>query len=158
MIAQHAINKLGNEESTWDEFAPFEVNVLAPERTLFEKLAAVHAAVLSQNPATIGRIGRHYYDVARLLDHDSVLAALNALGPDGRKGLVDDINSRSEAAGWDWQPRPDGGYAKSLAFDTQGPFWGSVGLAYTSALDLVHGERPPLERVLEIVQARSELL
>lgn len=38
-VADHAITVLGEEKSVWEEFVPLDVDVLAPERTLFEKLA-----------------------------------------------------------------------------------------------------------------------
>ena len=51
LVAEHAITVIGEAETAWEEFAPFDVNVLAPERTLFEELAAVHDAA-SRNDTT----------------------------------------------------------------------------------------------------------
>jgi hypothetical protein len=45
LIADFAIDHFGDTADTWAEFIPFAVDVLAPERTLFEKLAALHDGV-----------------------------------------------------------------------------------------------------------------
>lgn len=53
MVADYAITELGETADTWEEFAPFEANVLAPERTLLEKIAAVHDASVRNDTFTL---------------------------------------------------------------------------------------------------------
>ena len=79
MVADYAITHLGEPEDTWEESASFEVNVLAPERTLLEKIAAVHDAAV-RNTETLLKHGRHFYDIDRLLNTASVVQALTRLG------------------------------------------------------------------------------
>lgn len=81
MVADYAITELGETEDTWEEFASFTVNVLAPERTLLEKISAVHDAAIRGDTDTLLKHGRHFYDIDRLLGTPTVVAALDALGP-----------------------------------------------------------------------------
>lgn len=67
LVADHAITILGDDESSWEEFESFSVSVLAPERTLFEKLAAVHDAASRNDTAILLKQGRHFYDIHRLV-------------------------------------------------------------------------------------------
>jgi hypothetical protein len=66
MVAEYAIDELGEQETTWQEFAPVWMEVLAPERTLLEKLALLHnlgARFPDDDVAQqyMARAGRHYY-------------------------------------------------------------------------------------------------
>lgn len=53
------------EKGTYLDLQTFEVKVLAPERTLVEKLFALHGAY---EKGEIEKRVRHYYDVYHLLD------------------------------------------------------------------------------------------
>lgn len=44
MVADYAITDLGEPDDTWEEFANFAANVLAPERTLLEKITVFSLA------------------------------------------------------------------------------------------------------------------
>ncbi len=158
MVAIYAEEAYGDDEGVWEEFASFPVTALAPERTLLEKLAAVHAAVTNNNQETIAQYGRHFYDIGQLLKSEHVRDALSALGTDGVAFLVDDIDRRSEAAGWKWTPRPDGGFADSPAFDDQHEAHSVIQRGYTAALELVHGAAPSLSDVFATVRASRALL
>jgi hypothetical protein len=111
MVADYAITELGETEDTWEEFESFTVNVLAPERTLLEKIAAVHGAAIRSDSSTLLKYGRHFYDIDRLLNTPAVLEALDAFGSNGFAELVEDMNAHSDQAGFSWSPRPDSGYA-----------------------------------------------
>jgi hypothetical protein len=68
-------------DDAWDEFESASVAVLAPERTLLEKLALLHDAA-SRYPDDNARAklligGRHLYDVHKLLSSDDVIATLS---------------------------------------------------------------------------------
>lgn len=158
MVAIYAEEAYGDGESVWEEFASFPVTALAPERTLLEKLAAVHAAATSNDHETIAQYGRHFYDIGQLLTSEHVRDALAALGTEGVASLVDDIDRRSEAAGWKYTPRPDGGFADSPAFDGQHEAHTIVQRGYTAALELVHGVAPSLADVFDTVRANRALL
>lgn len=158
MVADYAITELGEPEDTWEEFASFEVNVLAPERTLLEKIAAVHDAAVRNDTATLLKYGRHFYDIDRLLNTPSVVIKLTSLGRAGFAELVDDINTHSEEAGFSWRPRPEGGYADSPAFDPTHPSHPSILTGYQSAQHLIHGEHVTFEQVLASVVAHRAYL
>ena len=158
MIAIYAEENLGEDATTWAEFAPFEVIALAPERTLLEKIAAVHAAAISDDTAALARVGRHFYDIAQLLQAPTVLAALDALGRGGVEALAVDIDAHSESAGFAWGPRPAGGYADSPAFRADGSAHQVVARSYEAALTLVHGVTPELGEVLATVEANRHRL
>jgi hypothetical protein len=158
MVADYAITELGENEDTWEEFASFMVNVLAPERTLLEKIAAVHDAATRGNTDTLLTHGRHFYDIDRLLSTPAVTEALDALGPSGFAGLVDDINTHSADAGFSWSPRPEGGYADSPAFDPDATAHGAISAGFEAAQGLIHGARISLDDVISIVQTNRERL
>lgn len=165
MVAEYAIGELGEDESVWHEFAPVTIEVLAPERTLLEKCALLHnlgtKIVDSQDDVALeymGRAGRHYYDIERLLSDDSVRAALADLGPDGVAALSENIDEASRAAGWRFEPRPARGYGVSAAFDAAAQCHVHASAGYEAALPMVYGQAPTFEDVLATVLAHRGLL
>lgn len=158
MVADYAITELGETEDTCEEFASFSVNVLAPERTLLEKIAAVHDAAVRGDTATLLKHGRHFYDIDRLLTAVPVVDALDALGPEGFAELVEDINTHSNDAGFSWSPRPDGGYADSPAFDPHAEVREVIRTGFEAAQVLIHGTRISLNDVTATVLANRERL
>jgi hypothetical protein len=117
-----ALNAAGTDLSEFPDLEPFEVVVLHPGRTLFEKLDHVHsvAQALDHDASLVPdpRIGRHFYDVFQLLgdrrvlhllaDHDQVEAILASIGEIARAHF--DASDENAV-------RPDGGFAASPAFD-----------------------------------------
>ncbi len=158
MIAIYADEVLGEGADVWEEFAEFCVNVLAPERTLLEKLAAVHAVASAGDSSSMLKVGRHFYDIVRLLDAPLVTEALEALGVDGVRKLAADVDRHSQTAGFAWSLRPEGGYADSPAFATDAETFPAVARGYEAALSLVYGRRPTLEQVFDSVQRHRQLL
>jgi hypothetical protein len=158
LAAEHAINTLGESETAWEEFAAFTVNVLAPERTLFEKLAAVHDAASRNDRDALLKHGRHFYDIHCLLQDKRVTGALEALGSEGIRALVDDIDSQSAAAGFSSTPRPSEGYVLSAAFDRAHPTHGTIESGYKEAQALIYGDTVPLDVVIDTVHHWRELL
>lgn len=163
MVAEYADSERGEGPDTWEEFAPLTVQVLAPERTLLEKLALLHN-LGSRFPddegarAYMAQAGRHYYDIKCLLDAPAVRLALTNLGPAGVTALVDDINARSEAAGWRYMPRGDGGFADSPAFNPSAPCRTVAERSYVVALSMVYGAKPIYDDCLALVQNSRHLL
>jgi hypothetical protein len=162
MVAEHAIEVLGESPDAWEEFAPVPVDVLAPERTLLEKLALLHdCAMRSPDDEPLQRLqrgGRHLYDVHQLLSNEDVLAALDALGPDGIVMLCADIAQHSQDAGFSYTPRPPGGYGDSPLLDPSSPSRSVLSSGYTAAMALVYGHQPTLDDCLDAIRERSALL
>lgn len=162
MLAEYAIDVLGETGDTWDEFASFEVEVLAPERTLLEKLALLHdAATRSFREDGMGRLargGRHIYDVHRLLSADEVIDALEEAGPQGIAALCADIDENSSSAGFSFTPRPLAGYGESPLLETTPPFRSVLEDGYNAAMSLVYGDQPTLDECLETIRAHSSHL
>jgi len=158
IVADFAVTVLGEDDDGMDEFTPFLVDVLAPERTLLEKVAAVHAAAARQDTAALLKQGRHFYDIDRLLNTTSVTAALSALGRDGLSALVTDIDRQSEEAGFAWAPRPSGGYADSPAFDPAHGSQAAIRRGYQNAMTLIHGQPIDLAAIYATVSRHRNLL
>lgn len=162
LVANHAIDALGEASDGWAEFEPVTIAVLAPERTLLEKLALLHDAV-SRYPdekasAKLHTGGRHLYDIHQLLNSPDVIAALDALGSDGLTQLCQDIDKHSESAGFSYTPRPVTGYGTSPLLDRDSPSAEILRIGYASAMDLVYEPQPDVEECLQSIRTRSALL
>lgn len=158
LVADHAINVLAEDESTWEEFASFQVRVLAPERTLFEKLAAVHDAATRNDTATLLKYGRHFYDIHRLVTDSRVIEALQAMDLVRKLELIEDIDQESKAADFSATPRPEQGYAASSAFDLAHPARNAIEQGYKASQQLIYGKQTSLEEVVASVQQVRDLL
>ncbi|MDQ2839261.1 MAG: nucleotidyl transferase AbiEii/AbiGii toxin family protein [Actinomycetota bacterium] len=162
LVAEYAIGTLGDTETSWEEFLAVPASVLAPERTLLEKLALLHDGA-SRFPDGHARSkllqgGRHLYDVHQLLGSESVLGALRTQGPAGVQALWSDIDEHSQEADFSFTPRPAAGFGGSPLLDNNSP-WQSVGRqGYATAMDLVYGERPSFDDCIEIIRAHASLL
>ncbi|WP_063043772.1 nucleotidyl transferase AbiEii/AbiGii toxin family protein [Nocardia pseudovaccinii] len=162
LVADFAIKHFGDTADTWAEFNQFTVEVLAPERTLFEKLAALHDGV-SRAPeekalAALQRNARHLYDIHCLLSDAQVLAALNALGTDGIAQLCADVDEHSAAAGFSHTPRPAGGFAVSPLVADEHPGRPALEVGYQRAMQLVYGAQPSMLDCLESIRANARIL
>ena len=155
MVADYAIAELREDEDTWEEFASFTVNVIAPERTLLEKISAVHDAAVRGDTKALLKHGRHFYDIDRLLNTPHVI---DALAVSRLEELVEDINAHSADAGFSWSPRPEGGYADSPAFDPQADVREAIFAGFQAAQALIHGIQITLDDVVSTVQANRERL
>ncbi|WP_231999735.1 nucleotidyl transferase AbiEii/AbiGii toxin family protein [Mycobacterium sp. 1245852.3] len=160
IVAEYAIDELEEPEDQWEEFTPFEVNVLGAERTLLEKLSAVHSNASDPElvETKLPQSGRHFYDIHMLLQSEEVRSELVRIGRSGVEALVLDIEERSAAAQWRFVPRPADGYASSPAFASDGPVATAVRSAYLSAEALMYGPVVPLEECLASVHIWAELL
>ena len=95
----------------YHDLVAFDVVVLAPERTLAEKLAFLHHRATAGDVAALAEGARHLYDVAMLLNNADVRSAL--ANGEVIQELMVDIDARSEAAGWPYTLRPELGFANS---------------------------------------------
>lgn len=139
------------------DLASFQVDTLHPARTLAEKLAHLHHRASAGDVDACEKGARHLYDIAMILRHEPTVDALRS-----RHRIVDlvaDIDARSEAAGWGFTPRPDGGFADSPAFAGAGPVADALRHGYDTVLDqLVFGEQLAFERALDTVRSAADLL
>lgn len=162
MIAEHAINELGDTADTWAEFAAFDVEVLAPERTLFEKLAMLHDATtnIGDEPARLRllKAGRHVYDVHQLLNAQQVKQALAATVTSGIQALCADIHEHSVQAEFPCTPRPSDGYGASPLVNPTPECREVLEAAYAATADLIYGPRPTLDECLDSIKAHSDYL
>ncbi|GGK54866.1 nucleotidyl transferase AbiEii/AbiGii toxin family protein [Nocardia camponoti] len=162
LIADFATVEFGDSQDTWEEFAPFAVDVLAAERTLFEKLSALHdGAVRAPDEKALDalqRNARHLYDVHCLLSDSAVLDALEDLGSVGVATLCADIDEHSERAEFSYTPRPETGYGLSPLLDPVMAGREALTAGYGRAMQLVYGVQPTLQQCLETIRAHAHLL
>lgn len=157
-IAEHI--EAAGIDAHFEELAPVEIIVIAPVRTLAEKLALLHHAGQAArlgNPELLRKAGRHFYDVHQLLHSQDAQAALSARGQT-MSILAADVDSKSAEFGWDHTVRPEGGYAASLVFDPSSIVREIAEDSYQRAMNLVWGARPTFDQCLEkIIQMRALL-
>ena len=95
-------------DADYQELNPVHVDVIAPVRTLAEKLALLHhAGVQATRTSTqaLQRAGRHFFDVYQLLGSADVISALSAPGQ-AMEVLAADVDAKSAEFGWDHTPAP----------------------------------------------------
>ncbi len=159
LAAEHAL-AIGAGETEFDELAVVSVDVLASERTLVEKLALLHGLAEDVQEESrreaLGRSGRHYYDIYRLLGHQATVDA--CARPGHVVALAEDIDAQSRRYGWPFSARPARGYAHSPAFDPSHPSTEIARTAYGQSAALVFGVVPTFEDCLARVHAHAALL
>ena len=101
-------------ELDFEEAEPVDLHVLAPVRTLIEKLIIVHHAALRGGEIEQARHARHYYDIWCLLSDRETVEALEASPADV---LAREVVTFTTAAKMETSGRPPGGFASSSAFD-----------------------------------------
>ena len=138
------------------DLASFEVTVLAPERTLAEKLAFLHHRATVNDLEALTRAARHLYDVAMLLSNQDVRRAL--VNPDVIRELMIDIDARSAAAGCPYTPRPESGFASSPAFGGRPDITEALAGGYARLDDLVWGHRPGFAEAIDIIRTHHGLI
>lgn len=158
LVSHHAITELSEDESVWEEFAGFDVRVLTPERTLFEKLAAVHDAATRNDTNSLLKFGRHFYDIYRLLHDYTVRSALASMDTEMKLNLIHDIEYQSRTAGFSSTPRPTEGYASSPAFKSEHPAREAIEQGYRAARELIYGQQVSFEEVVFTVQRMQKVL
>jgi len=142
------LHDAGTDVSGFSDLERFAVRVLHPGRTLLEKLYAIHAEAirLQADPmkAATPRIGRHLYDVFRLLTNDEVAAFFT--DDTTVEAVLEEIEqvSREHFATTTGERRPEGGFTHSPAFDLSSDVADRLRVAYESDMeDLYYGEAPP---------------
>ena len=145
-------------ETISDEFEDLEavdVEVLAPERTLVEKLAFLHHRATARDYRSLTRGSRHLYDVWCLLRADGVVGVLEERTV---TLLARDVDLRSAAAGWPYSPRPIGGFGSSPAFGSDRQIRSAFEAGFANLSDLVWGKLPSIDEALDQVRRQAHLL
>lgn len=101
-------------DTSFEEAEPVTLHVLAPVRTLIEKLIIVHHAALQEDEAEQARQARHYYDIWCLLSDGETIESLQTSPADV---LAREVVTFTAAAGMETSNRPPTGFAASPAFD-----------------------------------------
>lgn len=146
--------------SEFAELEPFDIDVLAPERTLVDKLCILHAAgtKFAADPGwEMRQLARHYYDVYCLLDSPSVQESLAA-----DRGLVakyaDAAAKDSEDVRRPGVPRPATGFQDSPAFSDRDVL-GHAKTEYAREMAaLAFAAVPEFEAVVALVRDQVGLL
>jgi hypothetical protein len=155
LIADYALRVgLGAE---FVEFEPVTIDVLAPHRTLIEKLCAVEGCAGRTDADRFSGMARHFYDIYRLLGADSVRDSLTA-DSIGAEGIAADHVARSASVRRATGARPDTGFADST--------WIQDEQARDAARDaydrevglLVYGDVPTFAEVIDRVAEHRDLL
>ena len=142
-------------ERDFADLTRFDVTVLAPERTLAEKLAFLHHRATVGDVDALRRGARHLYDVALVLRAARVRDAL----ADGQMAaLMVDVDARSEAAGWPYTPRPEAGFAASPVFAPTSAIHDALEAGFADLSELVWGKLPTVGEAIEEVRANAGLL
>lgn len=148
------------------DLQPCDVPTLHAGRTLVEKIMMLHSKVTTGVWRTGGRgnepttIGRHYHDIHRLLELESVRSWLA-----GKEGFLEAIRSHEEVNRvWfkiEVPPRPTDGYAESDAFRPDFEGHAELRAYYDRAMEqlfLGPGDPPPWSEVIGVVQGSASLL
>lgn len=157
MISRYVVETGVAAEAEFEEFAPFEMDVLAPERTLVEKLAHLHRLSLKEDGRPLARSGRHLYDVYKLLTDGTIVAKLRS-DPQTVARLAADADDQSVKWGLPVERRPTTGYATSSAFDLTQPAARSLREGFEAARPLIYGTVPSFDECIEAVRVSAELL
>ena len=144
----------------FEDLAPVEVRVLAPERTLAEKLSVLNTAG-ARYPAGAGdlaRAVRHLYDIDALLRSEHMKAKLEA-EPTMIRRLTSEVERISREEFDQWEPRPASGFAAASIFDPTTEAGIALRAAYEGDLpSLVYGHLPTFDGCLRTVRNCSALL
>jgi hypothetical protein len=155
MAAEHATAITGFPP--YDDLLPIEVDTLAAERTLVEKLAMLHDAAhqaLEGKPARFAGAGRHIYDVAQLLDNADVRSALS---PAWVAHIAADADRWSDKGNFPFTSRPEEGFAASPAFGNDDVIE-LVRQSFDLAMKWVWKSKRSLEDCIATVQTHASLL
>lgn len=160
-ILAGVFTRMNQDPNVYPDLTAFEVPVLHPARTLWEKVVLTHTQVtngkfLELEPT---RVGRHYGDIGALLALDDVGVELAA--GDVRSRIDASVRAISrDSFAVEPPPVPAGGYAASAAFQPGAEVRAALEARYNQAVELLWGPegRLSFEEVLLRVQAAGALL
>ncbi len=164
-ILGDTLEAAGTNVSEYEDLKPFEIEVLHPSRTLLEKLCLIHSLAIQVGTEAVTadrlrRNGRHFYDIFKLLGDQRVLDLL--ADPGYVERIIASIEEVSrEEFGIEGDPRPEGGFANSPAFDRNSEVSEEMRLAYEAIMPELYFGTEPLPtwtEILERVHERRQLL
>lgn len=154
---------LGIGQDQYDDALPFQVRALDPARTCLEKICGMHhlaTTMLGQPDMDTPRVGRHYWDIDRLLRSSVVRKKLQ--DREAFDDLVVDVEKISQRHFGGCTPRPKGGFAKSPAFDPPEEIRGRLEALYDAAAILLptttEAKWPSFGGLLQRISSNAELL
>jgi len=137
------------------------LSVLAPVRTLMEKIFALHVAASNSPPRLdeLRLMARYYYDIKMLLDDHATRYALGSLG-DMAAYCEKELRNAGVGQPFHGATRPTGGYAESPAFRLSAQLREVLDDAYTAAMSFLfaHAEKPSLDECLECIIRHGGIL
>jgi hypothetical protein len=144
----------------YSDLASFDVAVMHPARTLWEKIVLLHTDVVTDawRSKDATRFARHYGDIGALL---GVADVVNAIAdPENRAVMDAQVRDVSATHFGEVPPVPDGGYARSPAFNPTGEFGAYLDKRFESAVASLWSSEslPVLADVLGAVHASEALL
>jgi Nucleotidyl transferase AbiEii toxin, Type IV TA system len=155
------IATLSDASIQYQELEPVTLDLLAPERTLLEKIFALHcaAADFPKTAEQVRVLARYYYDVKFLLDDANVRSGVTALGNLDTYCKEELVNA-GVGAPFPGPERPAGGYAESVAFHPTAPLLAVLAPAYEAALRFVfmNTPQPALQECIDTVIQWGSLL
>lgn len=159
MLAEHIRNEQPAILNDFEEFSSFRIDVLAPERTLVDKLCILNTLGIrvQSGDYELRWQARHYYDVAMLLTTASVLDGLRS-----QPGMVSeyaaDAHADSKELRRSTSERPKDGFAASVAF-CDPKVVAHARVEYEREMSqLALGHFPDFDEVLAAVRGNANLL
>jgi hypothetical protein len=160
-IADYIATRDDKETIVFEELEPIRLDLLAPERTLLEKIFALHVAAtnFANGSEEFARLARYYYDVKMLLDNNEVCGAIPLLG-DMQAYSETELLNAGIGGSFTGPSRPYGGYAQSPAFEPSEEMMPVLQPAYDAAMRFVflNEAKPTLGDCLSTVRAKAALL
>ncbi|MDP3983922.1 MAG: nucleotidyl transferase AbiEii/AbiGii toxin family protein, partial [Acidimicrobiia bacterium] len=155
LVVEHAVAAGLNVD--FIEVDPIGLHVLAPVRTLVEKLTIVHHAATNGDADEQARLARHYYDIWCLLNDDATMEAIAGSPVDV---LAREVVTFTHAAGLETSIRPADGFAASPAFSAEdtGPARAAYDSVVVSQLVWPNAPQPTFDECCAIVRARAAQL
>lgn len=160
-VAEYLLEQ-GSPDDEYEELKPVRAHVLAPERTLVEKVA-----LLANRDARFQRgeldafagLGRHLYDVNALLSDQNVQERLTVMGADGVRVVALDVHERSLAANWSSVAQPDGGWIATMeCFVAESTSSQALAEAYKNAASMIYGDAPTFDECVDTIRQYSEVI
>lgn len=149
------------DADSFPDLTAFEVAVMHPARTLWEKVTLLHALVESgswRNHRDPSRQVRHYGDIAALFGVATVRSVLS--DAEVRRSLDSEVRQTSSRHFDEVPAVPSGGYANSGAFVPTDEYLEFLVETFDPAVETLWSpsSRPTLRGVLEVIAASANLL
>ena len=138
------------------DLAPFEMDLLKPERTFAEKLLGLHCDMIDGVEGAARVRTRHYYDIARLFERSADVRACIASG-----GLMPLIAEAVEVSNRYWNAGVDADSLDIRASPALGPTAAQVGVLTASfgrEQNLYYRESPSFADILDTLREIRDAL